>query len=76
MRDEVERVTHQVAVQHRDGGGPGALDQMGERGEVGLLTLVHPRGPGGFEQRLGLGDQARDNRPMASPWTRFNTRIA
>ena len=58
MRHKVERVAHQVAVQHRDSGGPRTLDQMGEGGEVGLLTLVQPQGPGGFDQRLGLGHQA------------------
>ena len=49
MRHEVERIAHQVAVQHRDGGGPGALHQMGKRREVGLLTLVQGHGPGGFD---------------------------
>jgi len=59
MRHKVERVAHQVAVQHRDGGSPGAFDQMGERGEVSLLALVQPQGSGGFDQRLGLGHRAR-----------------
>jgi hypothetical protein len=55
MRDNVERVMHQVAVEHRDGGGPGTLDQMGQGGEMGLLALVQRQGPGGFDQCLGLG---------------------
>jgi len=59
MRHKVERVAHQVAVQHRDGGSPGAFDQMGERGEVSLLALVQPQGSGGFDQRLGPMTQAR-----------------
>ena len=32
---------------------------MGERREVGLLALVQRQGPGGFDQRRGLGPQAR-----------------
>ena len=59
MRHQVERVMHQVAVEDRDGGGPGALDQMGEGGEMGLLTLVQRQGPGGLDQRPGLRPQAR-----------------
>ena len=59
MRHKVERVAHQVAVQHRDGGNPRAFDQMGERDEVSLLALVQPQGSGAFDQRLGLGHQAR-----------------
>ena len=59
MRDKVERVVHQVPVEHPDGRGPGTFDQMGESGEVGLLTLVQRQGAGGFDQRLGAGQQAR-----------------
>ena len=41
---------HQVAVEHRDGGGAGTLDRVGQGGEVGLLTLVQRQPPGGFNQ--------------------------
>src|SRR5207253_5789331 len=54
MCDKVEGVVHQVAVQHRNGGSPGALDQMGESGDVGSLTLVQRQEPDGFDQCLGL----------------------
>ena len=67
MRHKVERVAHQVAVEHRHGGGAGAVDQMGERGEVGLLTLVQRQGPGGFDQHLDLGQQARVVRQGVHP---------
>ena len=43
-----------MAIQHRDGGGPGPLHLMGQRGEVGLFALVQGQGPRGLDQRLGL----------------------
>ena len=54
MRDEVERIAHQMAVQDRNGGGPRALHQMRQCGEMGLLALVQRQRPGGFDQNLGL----------------------
>ncbi len=59
MRDQVERVVHQMAVQHRDGGGASALDQMREGAKVGLLTLVQCQRPGAFDQRFGLRQETR-----------------
>ena len=59
MRHKVERVAHQMAVRDRDGSGPGALHQLGERSEMGLLALVPPQRPSGFDQCFGLSHQAR-----------------
>src|SRR6516162_8221499 len=59
MRHKIEWVTHQVAIEHRDGGLPGTLHQMGESGEMGLLALVQCQGSDGFDQCLGLSQQPR-----------------
>ena len=59
MRQEVEGVTHQMAVQHGDGGGALAQDDVGQGGQVGLLPLVQRERPDGFEQRGGLRDEGR-----------------
>src|SRR4051794_23806478 len=50
MRDNVERVIDEMAFEHRDGSGPGALDQIGERSEMGLLALVQRKTFRGFDR--------------------------
>ena len=49
VRHQVERVAHQVAVEHCDGGGARAVDQMRQGGEMGLLAVVQRQRPGDFD---------------------------
>ena len=58
MRHEIERVTHQVAVERRDGGGAGALQPMVEGREVTSFAFVQRQRPGGV-------DEGRDGRHEA-----------
>ena len=54
MRHQVERIAHQVAVQHRDSGAPGALAQMRQGGKMSLFAFIHRQRPGELNQSLGL----------------------
>ena len=40
MRDDVERVLHQMRLEHCDGGGPRALHDLRQCREMRLLALV------------------------------------
>jgi hypothetical protein len=67
MRHQVERIAHQVAVQHRDRGGPGASAQMRQGGEMSLLAFIQRQRPGELNQSFGLGPQARVIRQREHP---------
>ena len=67
MRHQVERIAHQVAIQHRHGSGPGASAQMRQGGEMSLLALVQRQRPGDLNQSFGLGPQARVIRQREHP---------
>jgi hypothetical protein len=67
MRHQVERIAHQVAVQHRDRGGPGASAQMRQGGEMGSLAFIQRQWPGDLNQSFGLGPQARVIRQREHP---------
>ncbi len=59
MPQNVERVAHQVAVHHGNRGAPGALHEVRQSGEMGMLALVQTQGPDGIDQRPRLGQETR-----------------
>ena len=58
VRDQVERVVHQVTVEQGDRGGARPLHQVCERAEMGLLALVQRQRASDFNQRRGFRAQA------------------
>ena len=59
MRDDVERVLHQMRLEHCDGGGARALHDLRQCREMRLLALVQGKAAGGLDERRGLRHQPR-----------------
>ncbi len=67
VRHQVERVMHQVAVEHRDRGGARPLHQMRECCEMGLLALVQRSTTGRFRPAPWPRPSGRGRWPRRTP---------
>ena len=59
MRHEIERVPHQVPVQHRNRRAARAPDRLTQRGAVPLFPLVHRQVSDGLKQGSGMAEHGR-----------------
>ena len=57
MRQQVERIAHEVAIQHRNGSRTGTLTEMRQSDEMSLLALIQRQRAGGVDQDLSLRPQ-------------------